>query len=153
MMGSSNRGIANLVILAVAALLVQPNAVEAKNDREALQRWGIFGTWAADCSKVPARDNVYETFVSRSNDASLDRDGGGFKDSSRILSASLTSDGMIEMFIEFRSISQTRVNVFLKGPDGRKRAFTNHDSKGSYSIRSGRFINGGQESKWMTRCR
>ncbi len=136
-----------------AVALTWSGAVFAQSIPDTVARWKMLGTWALECSKPPSRDNTYENFVKRGTNVFLERNGGDYKDSNRVLAASITPEGLLELRIEFKAFSQTRVNVFVKGPDGRKRAMTNHDTKGSYSVKDGKFVSSNNQTSWMTRCR
>jgi hypothetical protein len=138
---------------AIVAVLALPDGARAADVAETVRQWGLLGTWALDCGRPPARANTYETFVRRGGNVFLDRNGGDYKDSSRISSAAISPKGLLELRIEFTSLSQTRVNVLAKGTDGRKRIITNHDTKGSYTVKDGKFLSNDAQAPWLTRCK
>ncbi len=146
------RNAARLFAIAVAALTCS-TAAGAADIPETLSQWGLLGTWALDCQSQPSRNDVHETWVRRGGEVFLERNGGDFQDSNKVLDASIAPDGLLEMQIEFKGFSQTRVNVITKRPDGRKRAITNHDMRGTYTVRDGKFTGHDRETPWMTRCR
>lgn len=78
----------------VTALLVLPAASAADSIPDTVERWGLLGTWATDCSRGPGQ-----------------------------------------------------------GPNGRKRTMTNHDTKGAYTVKNGKFLSNDSPTPWMTRSR
>ena len=123
-----------------------------------MEGWGILGTWAADCSAPPGRDNTFYTYVRRGDRVFLDRDGQGFKDSSPITRAEVLPDGMIEYRVDFgrgpkKDRSNVFINTFAKGPEGRIRIFFNRSEAGEVTVREGRLLPGGVETSWRERCR
>jgi hypothetical protein len=148
-MSKSNVRFAAAVTALLASLVP---AAAADSTSAAAAKWGLIGTWALDCSKKPAEGNVYETYARQGNDVFLNRNGGSFNDSNKFLSAKISANGMLDVRIQFTRLSQTRVNVFQKAPDGRKRAVTNHDTKGAYTVKDGKFVGNGAPTQWMTRC-
>jgi hypothetical protein len=70
-----------------------------------------------------------------------------------VLAASGLPDGALELRIEFTQFAQTRINVLIKGQDGRVRVLTNQDTHGSYSVKDGRLTASGATTPWETRCR
>jgi hypothetical protein len=118
-----------------------------------MAQWGLVGTWASNCAGPPSHDVPFYTWVRRGKDAFLDRDYGDGKDSNRVVAASVSPGGVIELQVEFKAFSQTRVNAYIKGNDGRIRMFTNHDMHGSYSVKEGKLVDNGAATAWDQRCR
>src|SRR5690349_14049052 len=145
--------IARMAIAALAASFIAVAAAAAADVPGIMAQWGMLGTWASSCTAPASRDNPYYSWVRRGADASLDRDYGDAKDSNRVLGASVLPDGSLELRVEFKAFSQTRLNVYTKGNDGRIRMMTNQDVRGGYSVRDGKLVANGAATPWDTRCR
>jgi hypothetical protein len=145
--------IARIALAALAGSFAAVATVAAADVPETMAQWGLLGTWASDCAMRPSPSNTYYTWVRRGRDAFLDRDYGQDPDSNRVLAASVLPDGAIELRVEFKAFSQTRVNAYIKGDDGRIRMFTNHDMHDSYSVKDGKLVATGTATAWDTRCR
>jgi hypothetical protein len=147
-----SRSIVRLAAVIAALLASLAPGIAAESISAAAVKWGLIGTWALDCSTKPTTSNVYETYARQGHDVFLNRNGGSFKDSNKFLSAKILKNGMLDARIQFTSLSQTRVNVIQKATDGRKRAITNHDTKGAYTVKDGKFVSNGAPTQWMKRC-
>jgi len=85
----------------------------------------------------------------------LERNWGDGGDSSAVRSANVQADGSIEVVIVFTSLSQTRLNAFIKSDDGgliRTITSKNVDND-QYSVREGLFVDSGAATSWLKRCR
>ena len=138
---------------AVAVVLAWCGGASAESRPDTVARWGLLGTWTIDCAKGPSRENAHDTYVRRGTNVFLERNGGDYQDSNRLLDASISPDGLLQLRIEFKKFSQTRAISTVKGPDGRIRVLTNHDTKGSYSVKNGKFVSNDSPTLCMTRCR
>ena len=140
-------------LAACAVWFAAAGAAAAADVPETMAQWGLLGTWSSDCAAPPSRERPSYNWVQRGRDAFLDRDYGQGRDSNRVLAASVLPDGAIELRVEFKAFSQTRVNAYVKGDDGRIRMFTNHDMHGGYSVKDGKVVDSGAATAWDTRCR
>jgi hypothetical protein len=138
----------------VAGLLAASHAppASAQGVADTLERWGLLGTWAIDCTRPPSRTNVHLSYV-KSGQGSVrhGRDFGKYRDSREVLAATDTLDGMIEVVAEF-SLGARRWS-FRKGPDGRIRVMSNSRADGTnVTVKDGRFVMGGKATPWLRRC-
>ena len=159
-MSASTVGVIARVALAALAASFAPVATavaadptEGADAPDTMAQWGLLGTWSADCSAPAGRNRPFYSWVRRGRDAFLERDLGQDRDSNRVLAASVLPDGAIELRVEFKAFSQTRINVYIKGDDGRIRMFVNRDMQGGYSVRDGYLVATGAATAWDTRCR
>jgi hypothetical protein len=139
--------------LGLLAVVVGAVASAAEDASPAMAKWGLLGTWSSNCAGPPTRDNPRYTWVRHGALAFLDRDYGDARDSNRVLAAAALPGGAIELLVEFKASSQTRVNIYVKGDDGRIQMFVNHDIHGNYSVRDGKLVDSGGAPPWDTRCR
>ena len=113
--------------------------------------WNLLGTFATNCTKPPAADNPYATYVERDAAVFLERDVGNFQDRLAIVGASPLPDGTITIVIDFGKMGR-RTNILAKDADDRIRAIANHDSKGRFSVRNGVVLALKRPTQWQERC-
>lgn len=143
-------------VCGVALALARTAGAETDSPAKVLADWGMLGTWAVNCAAPASRINGYSTYAAQgTSDAALVRDFGTDNpgDRSRIVSARIVGDGMIEITIDLTSINQVRANVFAKLGADRIRAMENRASDGSYTVRDGKFVHNGQPTLVQHRCR
>jgi hypothetical protein len=147
-------GIVRIALLACLGLFCAAQASVAQTAAEAASRWGLLGGWRTDCSAPISKAASELTYVVRGGQLFLDRNWGEGHDSSAVRSARVQPDGSIDVVIVFTSLSQTRLNAFVKGGDGRIRTtISKNVDTDEHSIRDGKFVDSGTPTKWLTRCR
>lgn len=153
---ASRRGMAAaslaLPTLSLLTLCLGPVAARTDDTAATMEGWGIIGTWAPDCSVPPSRGNTFYTYSRRDGAVMLDRDGAGFKDSSRITRATVRPDGMLEYHVDFGGGSKVHVNTFAKRADGKIRIFFNRSVGGRVTVKDGFLVPQATETTWQERC-
>jgi hypothetical protein len=124
----------------------------AQDPAEIAAQWGLLGTWAVDCTQPPSRQNSYLTFARDGELLFHRRDFGDARDEHPVTSVREAADGTIEVVIDLAIFAQTRTIVFAKEGEGKKRAVSNRDDKGVYSIRDSKFVANGQPAPVQNRC-
>ncbi len=81
------------------------------------------------------------------------RDFGDVRDESRVVSAEVSSDGMLNLRVFFPALKQTREFGMIMQDDGTMRTIYNRNPKGEYSIRNGKFTANGNPTPAQHRCR
>lgn len=137
--------------LAVVGLALAVPAV-SQSPADAAAAWGLFGTWAVDCTRPASRQNGHLTFVRTNAGVVQLRDFGDLKDKHPVRAARVLPDGGLEIVMDLKGFSTVRTIVFAKESDGKKRAVSNRDEKGSYTIENGKFIANGADTPWQYRC-
>jgi hypothetical protein len=143
--------------MAAAAFVMAAGAAAAQTPQQIAATWGLFGTWAVDCSAPPGDKNPLYTYVWRQNQVILDRDfGGGSQDSNTITSLRSPRADQIEYLVAFGSTDPptTRFHVWQKEDSPRRmRIITNRDvASGKLSVSEGRFTDDNSISAWNRRC-
>jgi hypothetical protein len=146
--------IARAAFIASLGLVLAAQACLAQTPAQTASRWSLLGGWRTDC-RAPLSKTVSElAYVVKGGQLFLDRDWGEGTDSSAVRSARVQPDGSIDVEIVFASLSQTRLNAFIKGTDGRIRTtISKNVDTNDYSIRDGKFVDSGSPTSWLTRCR
>jgi len=145
------------VCVAVVVCGLSAPLAGAQTGVEAAERWGLLGTWMADCRKQPSLANNRDAYVVRGGRLFLERDlGPQFgRDSTAITLATLGPEGTIELAEYYSDLSppQMRRTTFVKAGDGRIRVWTNVDlDTGAHSVRNGRLTSSGRPTPWQDRC-
>jgi hypothetical protein len=141
-------------VVVLVGIFAVADVASAKTIGSAATEWGLLGTWRLDCSALPSRRDAVLRYVMRAGKLFHDRDWGDGKDSSPVLSASVTGEGGLEVLVKFDSIKQTRQWTLVKGDDGRIRTISNRNvDTDEYAMRDGKLTVNGNTSLWLTRCR
>jgi hypothetical protein len=146
-----------LLVLVVLSLLAASRTSLAQTAADAASKWGLLGTWMADCSKAANSGNTAVRYVVKEGQLFYERDlgSGASTDSNQVMSATMKPDGSIEIVVNFASVlpAQTRRFALTKGKDGRMRVISNINvASKEYSIVNGTLIASGDATPWQTRC-
>ncbi|HKU99596.1 MAG TPA: hypothetical protein VJR58_30160 [Vineibacter sp.] len=142
--------VAFLLLVGVLVLLFRGQTVA-----DTVQRWGLPGTWAADCDR-PASDSAprIRYAMDQSGSAVVEHLHADTTRNSRasITGATIAADGTITLTIAMATPQSVRtINLHKAG--NRIRSFSDRVAgAANYDIRDGRFTSGGSETPWWTRC-
>jgi hypothetical protein len=143
-------GIAGSLLLAAATA-----PASAQNAGDAAARWGLLGEWRLDCNMPAGPNNVAIEFVVRDGRLVQERSAGTAKDSTAITSAVVRADGNLET-TEMSSSQPPVTRQIIRRKQGEGRFFVwSNRAAGTeqYTIRDGKFVNGGNNAPALTRCR
>ena len=122
---------------------------------ETVRKWGLLGPWSLDCSLPPDRDKgtvlAYET--TSDNGVVHRRNFGDTTDENPVVSATVSSDGMLNLRVSFPALKQTREYGLMLQPDGTMRAIYNRNEKRQYTIKNGKFTTGGKPTPQFHKCK
>ena len=146
---------ARMLACIVAGLVAAVHAPAATGQTVAatVEQWGLLGTWAFNCTRPPAMVNGYISYVRSSDGKILHVQGLDHHSSREIIAASITPDGLIEVVADFgKAVGVWRWRL-VKGADGRVRTMASSKIDGTVvTVRDGRLVHSGQESRWVSRC-
>ena len=119
-----------------------------------VEQWGLLGSWAVDCTISPDRDKgTLLTYEIRGDGRVMyRRNFGDTKDENEVVSATVNAEGLLNLMIYFPSLHQTRESGLLLAKDGSLRAVYNHNERGEYTIRDGKFVKSGAPTPSLQRC-
>ena len=137
--------------IAVVGLVLAAPAM-AQSSTDAAAAWGLFGTWAVDCTQPASRQNGHLTFARTNAGVVQRRDFGDVKDEHPVRTVRFLPGGGLEIVMDLRGFSTVRTIAFAKESEGKKRAVSNRDEKGAYTIENGRFVANGADTPWQYRC-
>jgi hypothetical protein len=80
------------------------------------------------------------------------RDFGDAKEENKVLSASISKDGMLNLRVFFPALKQTNELGFIKLTDGSLRAMYTRDDKNHYSIKGGKFTFDARPTALQHKC-
>jgi len=140
--------------LAIPFLLTLTLNASAETVAEAARAWGLIGAWSLDCSAAPDRgDGAVLAYQIASGDRVVHRRNFGVTtDESEVITAKVSSDGMLNLRVFFPRLKQTREYGFAMQPDGTMRAMYNRNRKGEYTIRDGKFTANGNPTPSQHKC-
>jgi hypothetical protein len=143
-----------MLCLFLAASVTLADGAAAQSVADTLQRWGLIGTWALDCSKPASSSNGYLSYVASGAKVVHQRNFGDRSDKNDVQQARTGVGGTLDLVVHFPGLNQTRKYTMLMGSDRRIRAMNNSRIDGTDpSIRDGKFIHNGALTPWQTRCR
>jgi hypothetical protein len=140
-----------LIFAGIAGTLGTGMPAFAQTAAEAATKWGLLGEWKLDCRSPTSPGNQAIEFVVRDGKLLQERSAGSAKDVTTITSAVAKPDGSLET-VEVSAA--TRHIVRRKQGDGRFAVWSNRIAGSEqYSIRDGKFTNGGGIAPTISRCR
>ena len=120
---------------------------------DAARKWGLIGTWAADCSVPPDKTTPQIIYAIGSGDrVMLRRDYGWRKDEMEIGTVEIAGDGSLHMRTVFPELKQIRDSAIAMAPDGSIRALYNRNEKDEYTVRDGVYVANGNPAVALHRC-
>ena len=146
---------ARMLACIVASLVAGVHAPAATGQTVAatMERWGLLGTWAINCTRPPSMVNGYISYVRSWDGKILHVQGLDHWSSREIIAASVTPDGLIELVADFGEAVGVWRWRLVKGADGRVRAMASSKIDGTgVTTRDGRSVHSGRETPWVSRC-
>jgi hypothetical protein len=141
--------------LLVAALAVaMPTAINAQSVEQTLRNFGLFGTWATDCSR-PAANNNFQTVYKSSGGRVLRTyyDGPGkIYSEYRITEAAQISSDQLRYQQEGTDSKRLRVEVIVKKVDNRILIWLSRNVDGGLFVKDGKYVEDGSAVAWQTLC-
>jgi hypothetical protein len=141
--------------LAIVCFLMLTLDASAQTAAYTARAWGLIGAWSQDCSLAPDRNKGAVLAYEIAPDGRLvhRRDFGDTTDESEVISAEISSDGLMNLRVFFPGLEQTREFGMVMQPDGIMRAIYNRDQKSRYSIKDGKFTANGNPTPPLYKCR
>jgi hypothetical protein len=140
--------------LTIVLSLTLAHHASAETAAETVHKWGLIGPWSRDCSLPPDRnvDALLAYEIVRDGRVVFRRNFGNTTDESEVVSAEVSSDGMLNLRVFFPSLKQTRESGLMMQPDGSMRAMYNRSLQGEYTIRDGKFTANGDPTPSLHKC-
>jgi hypothetical protein len=122
---------------------------------ETLRKWGLIGAWSLDCALPPDRGKgtVLAYQIAPDGSVLLLRDFGDDSDENKVTAARISSDGILNLEVDFSAIKEKRKFGLIKLRNGTMRAIYNRSEKGQYSIKDGKFTANGRNTPVQYKCR
>ena len=129
-------------------------AAGAESLAATVEQWGLLGSWAVECAGRPDREKgallTYE--IRKDGRVMYQRNFGEAKDESEVVSATVNTDGLLNVMVYFPSLQQTREFGLLLSKQGSLRAIYNRSERGEYTIRDGKYVATGAPTPSQQRC-
>jgi len=132
-------------IVASAGLAAERIPVDVAAD------WGLLGSWAVDCQGRPSNENPYYRYVMYGDSLLLRRDTWT-RDENKVIAASITDGGDIELVTEYKAFSVVMTSRYAKDNADQFHSVSNRDQNGVYTIQDGKLTRTGSSAPVMTRC-
>jgi hypothetical protein len=146
----------HILLLALAAVLGTSGAANAETVREVLQEFGMLGTWATDCSRPPAPDNILTIYAPLPN--------GNVRRTYYSAPGKISNEYELNRVVRISGdqISyhqqgpSDRIDVVLEKKGNRYHVLSSQDQNGKIFVQDGKFTantpSPGQDSTWQTKC-
>jgi hypothetical protein len=142
--------------LVLTAVLGTPVPATAETVRQVLQQFGMLGTWATDCSRPPAPDNILSVYASLPN-GNVQRT---YYNAPGKISNQYELKRVVRISADQISYQQQgpsdRIDVVLEKKGNRYHVLSSQDQNGKIYVQEGKFTantaSPGQESTWQTKC-
>ena len=113
--------------------------------------WGLLGNWAVDCQARPSNENPYYRYVMSGASLLLRRDTWT-RDENKVIAASITDGGDIELVTEYKALSHVITSRYAKDNADQFHPVSVRDEKGVYGMQDGKSTKTGLAAPVMTRC-
>ena len=120
---------------------------------EVAEQWGLRGTWALHCDRLPSPENGHVTYAWADGAFVYRRDSGTLQSLGEIISAALADDGGIELTINFKKFAAIHTSHIVKNAEGQVRVIWNRSDKGKYTVKDGKMTGSGWPSLALTYCK
>ena len=141
------------LILSVVATVILSGGASAQTVADIVERWGLSGTWAADCQLPPNPAHWHITYVRRvggSVDVVRDLGDPARNHTRPMIAARAQPDGKLEVTVD---PTQSFTYLLIKAGDGRIRSVSGRLANGTYTVQDGKFLHNGEPTPWQSRCR
>jgi len=113
--------------------------------------WGLLGHWALDCAGKPSNTNPHYRYVMAGDKLLLRRDTWT-RDENKVVAASVTEGGEIELVTEYKELSHVITSRYAKDNADQFHPVSVRDEKGVYGMQDGKSTKTGLAAPVMTRC-
>ena len=131
-------------------------AANAETVRQILQQFGMLGTWATDCSRPPANDNIHTVYAPLPNgnvQRTYYNEPGKISNQYELERVNRISSD--QLFYQQKGPSG-RIDVVLKKDGNRYHILSSQNQNGKAYVQEGKFTSNtsspGKESPWQTKC-
>jgi hypothetical protein len=146
------------VLAALLALL--SNAAFAQTAWDAMQAFGLTGTWSLNCQAPPGGSNFWMTYYLDANGVarrSLDRGDGGSKlmlavDSAQVLTSTTLAASMRNDDPGWGASNGTVADLIIVKENGRVRTLDSKGSDGKQYVKDGVALLSGSPMPWLEKC-
>ena len=144
--------------IAVASLLLMLTPAVAGPDSDIVRKFGLFGTWAVDCSKPPSGDNTYEEYTPSETGYPTRtwyrKKGDRYApaQSFEMRNARIAGPDRLA-YLDVRKTDGDLTNIVLAMVGNRHRSFESVDpTDGKVYIKDGKFVGSGKPTELFQKC-
>lgn len=145
-----------MVALALAgAWMCAPQAIAADDLKRSVNKFGLLGKWAPDCSRPASINNSHVTyFLAPNNQVRARHDFG--KDAQQrlyIYTAARPAENDRLMVEGYDNADKIRATMILRKVDGKLQTFSNQEVTGKIWIKDGIVTGNGRPANQLAACR
>ncbi len=144
-------------VACVLFLTLASSSARAETVAATMTKWGLIGAWSVDCAAAAGQGKAAKLrYVAKPDGSVLHfRNFGDDSSSDKVKAARITPEDWLELKIFFREIAvgqQDRTFALKRVRTGVVQAMYNHNARGEYSIRDGKFTSNGNDAPLQHRC-
>lgn len=140
-------------LIALLAFAFSSTLAAAGADRDAIGKFGLFGTWASDCSKPRSDENFYRVFTPSDQGYPISNDPfvSGNPYMSELRKVQITAPDQIS-YLDVRSSDGDETNVVLEKVGNQWHSIKSMDPTGKVWIKDGKFVATGKPTPFFEKC-
>jgi hypothetical protein len=144
-------GVAFLLSMTLAAAAAPPTTADV------FRQFGLFGTWAVDCSRPASPQNPYVSDILQDTGAVVEEHHLGpdyAVNHYSVLSATRLSDSQVALAVMFQPGSEAaqRQKLVMRVRDGRRRTLFNQPQGGAVRVENGVALIAGVKTPTLRKC-
>lgn len=139
--------------IAILALVLSSTLVVAGPDSDAVGEFGLFGTWATDCSKPRSDENFYQVFTPSDQGYPVCNDPfvSGNVYMSELRQVKIIAPDRLS-YLDVRSSGRDETNIVLEKVGNRWHSVKSVDRAGKVWVEDGKFVETGKPTPFFEKC-
>ena len=144
-------------LLAAALATVLPALANADTPRDVLDKFGMLGTWATDCSRPSDADNFYTVYAGTAN-GRVRRTYYNTPDREKpyneyIITRAIRLPADQLSYQQEGVVDHDKIDVILLKDGNKYKIWSSVTEDGKELVKDGKFPKSGDESPWQAKCK
>ena len=150
------RATLRISLLATTLAMVLPALANADTPRDVLDKFGMLGTWATDCSRPSDADNFYTVYAGMGN-GRVRRTYYNTPDREKayneyIITRAIRLPADQLSYRQEGSVDHDKIDVILLKDGNKYKIWSSVTEDGRELVKDGKFPKSGDESPWQAKC-
>ena len=151
------RATLRISLLATTLAMVLPALANADTPRDVLDKFGMLGTWATDCSRPSDADNFYTVYAGMGN-GRVRRTYYNTPDREKayneyIITRAIRLPADQLSYRQEGSVDHDKIDVILLKDGNKYKIWSSVTEDGRELVKDGKFPKSGEESPWQAKCK